>query len=62
MSRDTVLIVLGRPNRAALLNKRTVIDHLIREIKMNAVLLHDAQRSALFPGWGHDRDTQTPQL
>jgi len=49
MSRDIVLIVLGRPNRAALLNKRTVIDHLIREIKMNAVLLHDAQRSALFP-------------
>ena len=49
MSRDTVLIVLGRPNRAALLNKRTVIDHLIREIKMSAVLLHDAQRGALFP-------------
>jgi len=93
MSRDTVPIVLGRPNRAALLNKRTVIDHLIREIKMNAVVLHHAQRGALFPEtlvgqfsllgeivkrlqpheahsrierklprWGHDRDTQTPQL
>ena len=49
MSRDTVLIVLARPNRAALLNKRTVIGHLIREIKMNAVLLHDAQSGALFP-------------
>jgi len=32
----------------ALLHKRIVIDDLIREIKMNAVLLHDAQRCARF--------------
>ena len=32
----------------ALLHKRIVIDHLIREIKMNALLLHDAQRCARF--------------
>ena len=32
----------------ALLHKRIVIDHLSREIKMNAVLLHDAPRCARF--------------
>ena len=38
-----------KTDQAALRYKRIVIDHLIREIKMNAVLLHDAQRGAPFP-------------
>jgi hypothetical protein len=33
-------MTMARWQRATLLNKRTVIDHLIREIKMNAVILH----------------------
>jgi hypothetical protein len=38
-----------KTDQAALRHKRIVIDHLIREIKMNAVLLHDAQRGTPFP-------------
>ena len=40
--------VADKTDQAALRHKRIVIDHLIREIKRNAVLPHDAQRGAPF--------------